>query len=173
MIRDRLPKNDSFYTQDVMEILLYHEMARVQRYTVPLTLLRLRVVCPQGAKLQVADGVVKIVAHILKANLRLVDMIGRYEKDYLAILPITDETGAMNVSQRLTKFLYNTHPYRYGKTLETTPFIGLATLAPNITLSMEGFLTQATEALAEAYRRAPGTIMTYREVEKLNLESQP
>lgn len=156
-----------------MEILLFHEMARVERYKVPLTLVRLRVVHPHGAKLQVADGVTKIVTHILKANLRLVDMVGRYEKDYLVILPVTDEIGAMIVTKRLTKFLYNTHPYRYGKTLELTPFTGLATLSPTTSLSVDGFINQATEALSEAYRRAPGSIMTYREVEKLNfLEPQ-
>lgn len=152
---------------------MFHEMARVQRYKVPLTVARLRVVHPHGAKLQVIDGVTKIVTHILKSNLRLVDIFGQIEKDYLVILPVTDELGATVVTKRLIKFLYNTHPYRYGKTIELTPFIGLSTLTPSANLSVEDFLNQATEALAEAYKRAPGTIMTFREVEKLNfLEAQ-
>lgn len=156
-----------------MEILLFHEMARVERYKVPLTLIRLRVVHPHGAKLQVTDGATKIITHILKANLRLADMCGCIDKDYLVILPVTDEASAMVVTQRLAKFLYNTHPYRYGRTLELTPFIGLATLTPATTLSVTDFINQTTTALAEAYRRAPGTIMTYREVEKLNLLESP
>jgi GGDEF domain-containing protein len=172
MIQDRLTKSD-LYTQEIIWALLFHEIARVERYAVPLTLLRLKAGSPQSSKLEGADGIKKIVTHVLKANLRLVDMAGLYQNDYLIILPVTDDTGARIVAQRLITTLYNIHPYRYGKTLEITPFIGITTLLPKNQASVEEFVEQATAALREAYMRSPGSVFSYADVASVIPDPQP
>jgi hypothetical protein len=161
MIKARTPKSGELHTQELIWALLFHEIARVQRYAMPLSLLRLKTASPQSSRLQGADGVKKIVSQCLQNNLRQVDMSGSYQNDYLIVLPVTDEAAALIVAQRLITTLYNVHPYRYGKTLEITPFIGIATLHPNAPIPIETFVDQATMALKEAFRRSPGAVVTY------------
>ena len=156
----------SLHTQDVMGVLLYHELARVQRYAIPVTLLRITVEYPNQSNADYVEGAKRIVTHILTANLRAVDAAGHYEKDYLAMLTITDEPGAMIVAKRLSKLLYTTHPLRNAQQLELVPFIGLAALPEKTAISVENFIGRSTRALANARRLAPGSIASFNQMGK-------
>lgn len=161
------------HSQEVIWALLFHELARVQRYNVPLALLRLKIAASQQTKLQEADAIKRIIIQTLKVQLRQVDVAGQYQNDYLIVLPVTDEAGAAVAARRLVTTLYGVHPYRYGKNLQINPFIGIAAVAPKIIISIEEFVEQATAALREAYTRSPGAIVGYSEVAPFTPESLP
>ncbi len=163
MSKGRLPQVNELQTQEVIWAVLYHELARVQRYNVPLSVLRLKAVSPQPGKLQAADAVKQVVGQVLKTNSRQADMAGMYQNDYLVILPLTEEAGAALVAQRLVGALYTSHPPRYGKTLQITPFIGLTATPGGAAVAIEDLVRQATEALREAFRRTPGSVVSYAE----------
>lgn len=173
MLKNAQPSAGEMHSQDVIWALLFHELARVQRYAMPLALLRLKTSSPQLSKLQGADGIKRIIIQTLKTQLRQVDMAGQYQNDYLIVLPVTDELGATLVARRLVTTLYGVHPYRYGKTLQINPFIGIATAAPKAILSIDNFVEQATVALREAFTRSPGAIVPYSELASSTPEPQP
>ena len=164
MLQDRVHPTESLHSLEVMKVMLQHEIARVQRYPVALSLLRIALDYPDPGSPTNIAAVKKIVAHILKVNLRGVDSAGYYENDCLIILPVTNESGALIVAKRLTKLLYNTQPIRYGKQIDLTSFMGIATLPEQSTVKVDDFLTQSAKALAEARQRAPGSIVAYSEV---------
>lgn len=161
---ERLNRKTGLYTQEILEILMFHEIARVERYPIPLALLRIAAEFTNKPTYDVIEGAKMAVAHILNANLRVADVPGHFENDYIIVLPVTDESGAKVVANRLNKLLFARHPLRNGGQLDLIPFMGIAAIPQGASISVEEFVVRATQALNEARRRAPGSIMTYSEV---------
>jgi diguanylate cyclase (GGDEF)-like protein len=166
-------RKTGLYTQDILQILLFHEVARVQRYPIPLSILRIGVQYNSKPTVEVVEAARQITAHILGANLRGPDVAGHYETDYLIILPVTDEAGALTTAKRLTRLLYTVHPLKSGRQLDLVSHIGVAAIAPKTPIPVEAFLTQATRALIEARKRAPGAVVPASELESELKPSQP
>ncbi len=161
---ERLNRKTGLYTQEILEILMFHEIARVERYPIPLALLRIAAEFTNKPTYDVIEGAKMAVAHILNANLRVADVPGHYENDYIVILPVTDEDGAKIVAGRLNKLLFARHPLRNGGQLDLIPFMGIAAIPQGASISVEEFVARATQALNEARRRAPGSVAAYSEV---------
>src|SRR5574341_1588984 len=161
---DTVNRRAGLYTQDILQILLFHEVARVQRYPIPLSILRIGVQHNSKSTVEAVEATKQIAAHILTSNLRGPDAAGHYENDYLVILPVTDEISALSVAKRLTRLLYTIHPLRSGRQLEIITYTGLAAIAHKTSIPVEEFLTQATRALIEARKRAPGSVVSYSEL---------
>jgi hypothetical protein len=166
MTLDRLKRSPDVYKQEIIEVLLFHEVARVQRYPVPLSLLRMTVQHNRQAAATVTEGVNLIVSHVLNANLRIADIAGHYGDDYLVILPVTEEAGALSLGRRLTKLLFGTHPFRSGGQIELVTFVGVATFPQGAQVAAIDCLDQVEAALTEARRRAPGAIVTHNQLGK-------
>lgn len=166
MTLDRVKRTPDVYKQEIIEVLLFHELARVQRYPVPLTVMRMAVQHNRQPSSQVMEGVNLIVTHVLNANLRIADVAGHYNDDYLIILPVSEEVGSAAVARRLTRLLYGTHPFRNGTQIELITFTGLTTIPQGAPISAIECLDQAAAALAEARRRAPGSIVVFSQIGK-------
>jgi len=161
MTLDRLKRTPDVHKQEIIEVLLFHEVARVQRYPVPLTLIRLSVQHNRQPASSITEAVNLIVTHVLNANLRIADVAGHYDDDYLIILPVTEAPGALALAQRLTKLLYGTHPARNGGQIELTTFMGIATFPQGAQVSAIDSLDRVEAALVEARKRAPGAIVSH------------
>jgi len=161
---ERLNRKTGLYTQEILEILMFHEIARVERYPIPLALLRIAAEFTNKPTYDVIEGAKMAVAHILNANLRVADVPGHFENDYIIVLPVTDESGAKIVANRLNKLLFARHPLRNGGQLDLIPFMGIAAIPQGDSITVEEFVVRTTLALNEARRRAPGTIVAYSEV---------
>ncbi len=166
MTLDRLKRTQDVYKQEIIEVLLFHEVARLQRYPVPLTLLRMAVQHNRQAAASITEGVNQIVTHVLTANMRIADLAGHYDEEYLLVLPVTEETGALSLARRLTKLLYGTHPFRNGGQIELVTFIGLATFPQGVQIAAIDCLDRVGMALTEARRRGAGAIVAHSQLGK-------
>jgi hypothetical protein len=173
MTLERVKRTPDVYKQEIIEVLLFHELARVQRYPVPLTVMRMAVQHNRTPSPAVTEGVSLIVTHILNANLRIADVAGRYDDDYLIVLPVSEEAGSATVARRLTRLLYGTHPFKNGSQIEIITFTGMTTVAQGAPISAIECLDQVSAALTEARRRAPGSIVAYGQIGKTGPLKQP
>jgi GGDEF domain-containing protein len=161
---ERLNKKTGLYTQEILEILMFHEIARVERYPIPLAIIRIAAEYTNKPVYEVIEGAKMAVAHILSSNLRVADVPGHYENDYILLLPVTDEPGAKVVAGRINKLLFGHQPLRNGGQLDLIPFMGIASIPQGAIITVDDFVARATIALNEARRRAPGSIVAYSEV---------
>jgi diguanylate cyclase (GGDEF)-like protein len=82
------------------------ELARAKRYDKPLSVIVVRVERVEAIRerftYQAGDEVINTVAGMLKENLRLVDIVARYDRELFAmVLPETGDGEAQNVCQRM------------------------------------------------------------------------
>lgn len=166
MTLERLKRTPDVYKQEIIEVLLFHEVARVQRYPVPLSLLRLSVQHDRQPSSSVTEGINVMVSHVLNANLRIADIAGHYDNDYLLILPVTEEPGALALARRITKLLFGTHPFRNGGQIDLVTFLGVATFPQGAQVAAIDCLDRVEAALNEARKRAPGAIVAFNQLGK-------
>jgi two-component system cell cycle response regulator len=125
-----------------------------QKYPVSLLLVALEGFrigkAPEGRPLQ--DRVGKDFARFLKAHFREVDLLGRYREDtFFAVLPYTDESGAMKGAERIREGLKN-YPFSQeipGSPSTLTVSVGIAQYSSQ-EMGVEEWTQKAEEALCRA-----------------------
>jgi len=131
------------------------EVAQARRYDHPLAVLLLDV---DGFRdlnathgIGAGDAVLREVALRMRLRVREADALGRAGSDgFIAVLPHTDETGAVSFADALRNRLA-LRPIAIGDELtKVTVSIGLATMRPGEELDVDGLLTRVEEALASA-----------------------
>jgi len=107
------------------------------------------------------DQVLQQVAGLLKGNLRVVDLVGRWGgEEFLILLPESDADAAFQVAERLRQLIAE-HPfYLDGRPLTITSTFGGATAAPG--LSQEGLVRRADAALYEGKRAGRNCVRWHR-----------
>ncbi len=94
------------YNRRAIEIFLKEELERAKRYERPLGVLLLDLDYFKNVNdnfgHDFGDKVLKMVADVLKANIREIDYAGRYGgEEFLVIMPETDQKESMVVAERL------------------------------------------------------------------------
>jgi len=143
---------------------LHMEWRRAERYGRPLAVMMLDVDGfkqfndtyghPQG------DLLLQTIAHILRANVRSVDHVGRYGgEEFIVILPETSYAEACALAERIRKAVEDT-PFATGNghTIRKTVSIGLAAHSHEVKTSAE-LLQQADEALYRAKRAGKNRVL--------------
>lgn len=101
------------------------------------------------------DTILREVALRLRLRVREADALGRIGADaFLAVLPHTDERGAVGFADAVRQRLADRPILTDAGEMPVTVSIGIALMRPGTTLSEDGLLASAEEALASA--RAAG-----------------
>ncbi|MBN1483614.1 MAG: diguanylate cyclase [Chloroflexia bacterium] len=94
-----------FYDRRTLWSRLAEEVARARRYRYHLSLMLISIDLCDPA--EVEEQVLQL-SGLLKQSTRAVDILVRYSKDALALLlPCTDETGAVELAQRIQHMIRN------------------------------------------------------------------
>ena len=137
------------YNEQVFKLLAEYELTRVQRYPSPVSLLH---ISPnlEEAKPEIVKTVEQLFAGILNTSLRISDIPAHYDKDFLVLMPATDEIGAQAAASRLIARLQGTRKFADGKLFKFNIHIGIASHPGGKDVSVDSLLQQAESALQEA-----------------------
>jgi len=137
------------YDEQVFKLLAEYELTRVQRYPSPVTLLHISLNLDE-AKPKIAKSVEQLFAGILNTSLRISDIPAHYGKDFLVLMPATDNIGAQAAASRLIARLKGTRNFADGNLFKFNIHIGIATHPGGQGVSVDSLLQQAGSALKEA-----------------------
>src|ERR671925_241250 len=114
------------YPPESFNTLLDHEVNRSRRYGEPLTLLHLAFEMePDTSETHHSTEVFTI--NILNLRLRKTDIPSKKDREFLVLMPSTDEQGGRMACERLEK-LFNIEHQTYDRvSFELSTFIGMAT----------------------------------------------
>jgi diguanylate cyclase (GGDEF)-like protein len=142
------------YDQQVFMLLAVYELSRAQRYPSPVTLLHISVNQEQASS-EIAESVEQLFANILNTSLRVSDIPAHYGKDFLVLMPATDERGAKAASSRLIARLKGTRNFANGNLFKYEIHIGIATHPGGQGTSIDKLIEQATDAMQNARKDGP------------------
>ncbi|HSQ40793.1 MAG TPA: diguanylate cyclase [Fibrobacteraceae bacterium] len=141
--------------RDILEKIRY-ETLRIQRHNRPFAFLLADIDKFKSFNdtygHECGDGVLKGVAHAMRAMLRKHDYIARWGgEEFLMVLPETDENGARVVAERIRENVERTEHSFCGKTLHVTITLGVAMYDPR--LGAERCIDHADKALYQGKER--------------------
>jgi hypothetical protein len=150
------------YDEQVFKLLADYELTRVQRYPSPVSLLH---ISPnlEEAKPEIVKTVEQLFAGILNTSLRISDIPAHYGKDFLVLMPATDEIGAQAAASRLIARLKGTRNFADGKLFKFNIHIGIASHPGGKGVSVDSLLQQAESALQEARKAGLQAYIVYSE----------
>ena len=150
------------YDKQVFKLLAEYELSRAQRYPSPVTLLHISVNQEQ-ARSELVETVEQLFANILNTSLRISDIPAHYGKDFLVLMPATDERGAKAASSRLIARLKGTRNFDQGNLFKYEIHIGIATHPGGRGVSVDDLLEQAETALNNAKKAGPQAYKVFSE----------
>ena len=162
---DRLGSSYGLFPQNMLEILLAHEVNRSRRYPNPVSVLQLSLQFSQGSPAQFVESGQAAVIRMLNSTLRESDLPGQYQGNFLIVLPATQCTGARIAAERLMAAISGTPPFRDSGIIEVAVNIGIASHPGGEGISMSRLLSETSSALVAARHRGLRTIVTFGEIE--------
>ena len=147
------PTSNLFNRRALMEV-IEREYAHAKRSNAPLSFLLIDLdrfkLLNDNYGHAVGDEMLRRVSQILKATLRSCDWVGRWGgEEFLALLPGTEETGALNIAERVREGVERFSITFNRQTIRTTASIGVANF-PRDGNTAEFLLRAADAALYEA-----------------------
>jgi len=134
------------YPPESFKTLLDHEVNRSRRYGQPLTLLDLTFET-KPADPQAQHSAEVFTINVLNLRLRDTDIPCKKDKEFLVLMPSTDEQGGRIACERLEK-LFQVEPQTYDRVSFTlSAFIGMVTLPGDRSLSGQALIQNASQAL--------------------------
>jgi diguanylate cyclase (GGDEF)-like protein len=98
----------------------------------------------------VGDVILREVAHILKSNLREIDIIGRYGgEEFTIVLAGTGRNGALQVAERIRENIASAVFKAYDEVVSTTVSIGVSVF-PDDGANIDSLIEAADKALYKA-----------------------
>jgi GGDEF domain-containing protein len=91
-----------------------------------------------------------VTINALDVELRDTDIPCRSGREFLVLLPSTDEAGARIACERLEKLLNKADEAHAGAAFQVSAFIGLASIGDDLSLSSTGILEAACKAMEHA-----------------------
>jgi diguanylate cyclase (GGDEF)-like protein len=150
------------YNEQVFKLLVEYELSRAQRYPSPVSLLHISLNLEQ-AKPEIAKSVEQLFAGILNTSVRISDIPAHYGRDFLVLMPATDESGAQAASGRLIARLKGTRNFADGNLFKFNIHIGIATHPGGRGASADKLLQQADAALQKARQAGPQVYKVFSE----------
>lgn len=131
------------------KVLLDHEVNRSRRYKEPLTLIHLTLETEPDDPQAVHSAEVFTI-NILNLNLRDTDIPCKNGKEFLVLMPSTNDPGGRVACERLEQLFY-AEPQTYDRvSFKLSAFIGMATASGERSLSSHKLLQNASEAMQYA-----------------------
>lgn len=108
------------------------------------------------------DQVLVLIAQIIKANTREIDIVGRYGgEEFCIVLPDTDKEGALLAAERIRGAVATTPLKVYDAQLKVTVSIGIATF-PKDGLQISELIDRADHALYKAKEHGRNRIENFK-----------
>jgi hypothetical protein len=148
--------NEEIYSSDVFKIIFDYEISRCKRYPAPLSLLRIEMT-PFASNPEALSAASGIFSSALNAHLRSVDIPSRSGNMFTLLLPNSDKHGAQIVCERLLSVFKNKFETPEGNSVTFSLYIGTTTHAGGPTITGEGVLQKAEEALKQSRSKGPNT----------------
>lgn len=162
---DRSVSASGLFPQNMLEILLAHEVNRARRYPSPVSLLHLSIQFPHDAPAQFMDSAKAMVVNLLNSRLRESDLPGQYGENYLVILTATNAAGARIAAERLLAAICGSQPFRDAGSFAAAINIGIASHPGGVGISMSQLISDVSKALVEARQRGLRSIVAFEEIE--------
>ena len=164
-MHNELTHEIELYFPDTFKTLLEHEVNRSRRYKNPLTLLHLALETePSNPQTQYSAEV--FASNVLNIYLRDTDIPCRNGREFLVLLPATDEAGGRVACERLEKMFDIKHQADDKVSFKITVFIGMVTLPGDRSLSSTKLLECASKALQYARTKRTSKAVVFSEIEK-------
>jgi diguanylate cyclase (GGDEF)-like protein len=154
------------YDENVFKLLLDYEVARSQRYSNALSLLRIELALTNPTQTETINAPVAL-ATILNMRMRRADIPAFFGKGFAILLPNTNEASARTVCDRLLRMMVGTQHTPMGFTTRVNICIGMSSHSGGAELSSEKLLSEAEAALKQALALGP---QTYRVFTDTNLK---
>ena len=148
-MNDNMMHETELYLQEVFNTLLEHEVRRVRRYKQSLSLIHIAL-HPDPDTPQTQQAAEMVAINILDVELRDTDIPCRNGHEFLVLLPETDESGGRNACKRLEQLLNTSDQTEDGIAFQVSAFIGLASIADELTASSANLLGAACKAMEHA-----------------------
>ncbi len=112
------------------------------------------------------DQILREIASIIKANIREIDIIGRYGgEEFCVVLPDTDNSGAHYVAERIRSAVENATIKAYDTTAKATVSVGI-TVYPQDGKEMTELIDKADWALYRAKKHGRNQVCAFGKYEK-------
>ncbi|HID07750.1 MAG TPA: diguanylate cyclase [Armatimonadetes bacterium] len=114
------------------------------------------------------DTVLRVIAQLIRKNLRRADIVARYEGDTFALLAAhTDRSGAATAAERIRNIVASTPVALDSTTVHVTVSVGVAMFPDPTISSTKELLEKADEALYRAQHRGGNRVEVYGREEAL------
>ena len=153
------------YPPETFRTLLEHEVNKSHRYGDSLSLIDL-VVETDPSNAQALHSAEVFTINILNLHLRNSDIPCKKGSEFLILMPASSIQGARTACERLTK-LMNIEPQSYDKvSFKLFVFIGLAALPYDRSVSSDGLLQHAAQALQHARTKRLKSVVSFPEIQE-------
>ena len=134
------------YSLESFQTLLDHEILRSRRYKTPVTLIHVAIETdPDRPEIQYSAEMFAI--NILDVQLRNTDVPCRKGREFLILMPATDEAGGRIVCERLAKLFNEPHQTYDRVSFNLTIFVGMTSLPGDSSLTSASLMQQAAKAM--------------------------
>ena len=153
------------YPPETFRALLEHEVNKSHRYGDSLSLIDL-VVETDPSNAQALHSAEVFTINMLNLHLRNTDIPCKKGSEFLILMPASSIQGARTACERLTK-LMSIEPQSYDKvSFKLFVFIGLAALPYDRSVSSDGLLQQAAQALQHAQAKRLKSVVSFPEIKE-------
>jgi len=153
------------YPPKTFRTLLEHEVNKSHRYGDSLSLIDL-VVEKDPSNAQALHSAEVFTINMLNLHLRNTDIPCKKGSEFLILMPASSIQGARTACERLTK-LMSIEPQSYDKvSFKLFVFIGLAALPYDRSVSSDGLLQQAAQALQHARAKRLKRVVSFPEIQE-------
>jgi hypothetical protein len=153
------------YPPETFRTLLEHEVNKSHRYGDSLSLIDL-VVETDPSNAQALHSAEVFTINMLNLHLRNTDIPCKKGSEFLILMPASSIQGARTACERLTK-LMSIEPQSYDKvSFKLFVFIGLAALPYDRSVSSDGLLQQAAQALQHARAKRLKSVVSFPEIQE-------
>ena len=153
------------YPPETFRTLLEHEVNKSHRYGDSLSLIDL-VVETDPSNAQALHSAEVFTINMLNLHLRNTDIPCKKGSKFLILMPASSIQGARTACERLTK-LMNIEPQSHDKvSFKLFVFIGLAALPYDRSVSSDGLLQQAAQALQHARTKRLKSVVSFPDIKE-------
>ncbi len=152
------------YPPERFKTLLDHEVNRSHRYGDSLTLIDLLIETVPGTA-EAHQSAEAFAVNVLNLYVRDTDIPCQKGNEFLILMPATSAPGARTVCTRL-KNLFDVKHQTYDRvSFRLSVFMGLATLPIDRSLSSEGLMQHASQALQHARANQLPSVIAFSDIE--------
>ncbi len=158
-----LADKSGLHTYDEFKILLIHELARSQRYQVPLSLIQLALQTPDQSTEAYKQSEL-LINDLLIHSLRASDVPAQYGSEFLILLPEADAARGRAVAGRIVRRFQNYQKMSGRKLLPLNLYVGITSCSRGAPILAEQLIGEVNTALEEARNLNSSTYVMYSDI---------